>query len=838
MAKITAVTATPILFVESVVPGKSGLRGWVGSYAEDGTPIGEANAYCYVFVDGFNINPPDVNNDGSFRNIKTAIVSDINGYWKTDNLFFDSVSNLKVGQSLVIRAKAPYKLMSERSFPYNIGGTPVPIELGINENGILRAPFIGESSVTGRISYWFNSIGPAIADIGKPNFDTENHVYVYVDGVNVLSTESKAGEVLKNEIRGTNAVYPLNTNIEHSTLSLLVDNQRVDVSLENIRPLDSGPIVGIQDSINNRFTFQLPDAQAGVMIFLDGIRLREGLDNDYVYSINSNLQANLFFVIPPTALNKLVAVFQYNMTNIILGEIPSPTKYGDDTYSLAQVPKPDTLRLFKNGVLLDPFDIGNYTLEGSYIIFNADQVPEAGDVLLADYQLLSNNKQLIYSQHPIGIIDGIQDTFAYISPSDMGNIHIFKNGIKQIEGINDDYVLNEIDFSFKFNFWSIPKIDEEILVQFYIAPATLNQLISLLNNKAEFKYYGIKAEIFNNKPLTNASIPVGDHNLTNRIFTLSTTGNVNIRLFKEGYRLKEEFPYSSTGDFTFNRNTSTITTTNSVGEDEILIALINYATADFIIGETPSGAMNGSNDTFTLSSFPKITAIHVYKNGLRLNPSTNKYQIIQNTIKLTTPPSSSDILIVDYEIFHGAETNLSTLTYIQPTPVGIGLLNSSFSFPAVTPGTAVTVFQNGRLVSSISPSIKYILNGNSVQFSPANINDTDALPAPGDEILIDFNRANLFTTIPNDQIKISSNYTLELLNNDILEQALFGTDGATLYPGKDEEGNFRFYISTRTGYWRWTWYDPVTEITTEFKSGQHITARAKNDTPFIYTTEH
>jgi hypothetical protein len=65
---------------------------------------------------------------------------------------------------------------------------------------------------------------------------------------------------------------------------------------------------------------------------------------------------------------------------------------------------------------------------------------------------------------------------------------------------------------------------------------------------------------------------------------------------------------------------------------------------------------------------------------------------------------------------------------------------------------------------------------------------------------------------------------------------LFGT-GVELYPGKDDDGEFRFFFNRRTVYWKWTWYDPNTGVTTPFTKGQRITARAKNDRPFIYKTK-
>jgi len=69
----------------------------------------------------------------------------------------------------------------------------------------------------------------------------------------------------------------------------------------------------------------------------------------------------------------------------------------------------------------------------------------------------------------------------------------------------------------------------------------------------------------------------------------------------------------------------------------------------FVDRETPSGAKNGSNTTFTLSSAPVSGSEHVYLNGVLQEPGTgNDYTISGNTITMAVAPQASDKLVVSY----------------------------------------------------------------------------------------------------------------------------------------------------------------------------------------------
>lgn len=71
---------------------------------------------------------------------------------------------------------------------------------------------------------------------------------------------------------------------------------------------------------------------------------------------------------------------------------------------------------------------------------------------------------------------------------------------------------------------------------------------------------------------------------------------------------------------------------------------------DFVVGEIPTGLIDGSNATF-LTAFPIVSeSIAVYINGL-LQQRTVDYNAVGHTIEFATPPEIDDVVIVDYIIF-------------------------------------------------------------------------------------------------------------------------------------------------------------------------------------------
>lgn len=71
--------------------------------------------------------------------------------------------------------------------------------------------------------------------------------------------------------------------------------------------------------------------------------------------------------------------------------------------------------------------------------------------------------------------------------------------------------------------------------------------------------------------------------------------------------------------------------------------------ADFVVRETPSGAINGSNTAFTLANTPLAGSEEVYLNGLQQEPGAgNDYTISGAAITYLTAPIAGDKIRVSY----------------------------------------------------------------------------------------------------------------------------------------------------------------------------------------------
>lgn len=71
--------------------------------------------------------------------------------------------------------------------------------------------------------------------------------------------------------------------------------------------------------------------------------------------------------------------------------------------------------------------------------------------------------------------------------------------------------------------------------------------------------------------------------------------------------------------------------------------------ADFVVRETPSGSVNGSNTAFTLANTPIVGSEEVYLNGLQQEPGAgNDYTISGAAITYLTAPITGDKIRVTY----------------------------------------------------------------------------------------------------------------------------------------------------------------------------------------------
>lgn len=99
-------------------------------------------------------------------------------------------------------------------------------------------------------------------------------------------------------------------------------------------------------------------------------------------------------------------------------------------------------------------------------------------------------------------------------------------------------------------------------------------------------------------------------------------------------------------------NGTGITVTNGAGSISIAVnttAILQKS--DYIVREIPTGAINGTNPTFTLAGTPSSGKEMVFVNGILLNAgASNDYTISTNTITFNAGaiPQTNDILLVTY----------------------------------------------------------------------------------------------------------------------------------------------------------------------------------------------
>lgn len=67
-----------------------------------------------------------------------------------------------------------------------------------------------------------------------------------------------------------------------------------------------------------------------------------------------------------------------------------------------------------------------------------------------------------------------------------------------------------------------------------------------------------------------------------------------------------------------------------------------------VFDETPTGAVDGANDTFTLANTPTAGTVRVYEGGLRKLETTD-WSISGDTITFTYNPPNGSYIRVDYE---------------------------------------------------------------------------------------------------------------------------------------------------------------------------------------------
>ena len=98
---------------------------------------------------------------------------------------------------------------------------------------------------------------------------------------------------------------------------------------------------------------------------------------------------------------------------------------------------------------------------------------------------------------------------------------------------------------------------------------------------------------------------------------------------------------------------ATVTLSGDVTVSQTGVVTINPATvvrvADIVKSETPAGALNGSNTTFTIAAIPKTGTVDVFVNGVLQDAGTgNDYTIAGDTITMLYTLAAADKIRVSY----------------------------------------------------------------------------------------------------------------------------------------------------------------------------------------------
>lgn len=172
-------------------------------------------------------------------------------------------------------------------------------------------------------------------------------------------------------------------------------------------------------------------------------------------------------------------------------------------------------------------------------------------------------------------------------------------------------------------------------------------------------------------------------------------------------------------------NTSLTTLSNTVSALQSGAGTVSMA---FVDGETPRGAINGSNATFTLSQTPApVTSLQLYRNGL---VQTNGVDFTISGSSITflpvAIPITGDILQAYYRV-----TGSSPAPAFADDEVPAGTINGSnaaFTLQYTpNPASSLMLYKNGVLMQQ---NADYTIGGNGITFAAASTPQTgDSLTA-------------------------------------------------------------------------------------------------------------
>lgn len=234
--------------------------------------------------------------------------------------------------------------------------------------------------------------------------------------------------------------------------------------------------------------------------------------------------------------------------------------------------------------------------------------------------------------------------------------------------------------------------------------------------------------------LVQGEVPAGTVNGVNTVFTTAAafvTGS--LRVYKNGIRLK-----GGGADYTENIQGFTMVTPPATGT----VLLCDYNTqsgvtasdaSSFIYNETPAGAVNGVNKTFT-AAFPYIGGtLQVFRDGQKMKPGASNDYTETNpatgVFDFYTAPVTGSVIDVSYMKSLAVSGNSDTVDGFHanstPTPNQIPVLDGTGKLPSsvLSSQPACQVYHNAN------QSVPHDASGATLAFNSEDI-DTDSMHNP------------------------------------------------------------------------------------------------------------
>jgi hypothetical protein len=161
------------------------------------------------------------------------------------------------------------------------------------------------------------------------------------------------------------------------------------------------------------------------------------------------------------------------------------------------------------------------------------------------------------------------------------------------------------------------------------------------------------------------------------------------------------------------------------------VAISGGTGGTLIVGEPPSGPINGVNRTFFLANAPLGGTLALYQDGARLAGHGGDYNITSNVITFVVAPLMGDTLLADYLVSSGGGGGGGApLETTGEVPSGaINSSNLTFTLANTPIVGSLALYQAGNRLSG--GGADYSIIGSTITFIRA--------PRTGDTLLADYN---------------------------------------------------------------------------------------------------